>query len=354
MNPEDKKDPLKNPKFRKPGFLESLAETLFGLSRPLQCVQIEVSSACMGKCSYCPHSSQSDKWKTRHIRPETFARLWPLFKVSSQAHLQGWGEPLLHPRFFDLVALAKKAGCHVSTTSCGLIMNEDISDKLTSGNLDLIAFSLAGTDRESNKSRVDVDFDLVCNNIKFLQESIARKNSNLEIHLAYILLANQLEALHRIPDLMDKLGVNTTIISTLDYLAVPKDRELAFYPEDIDKINSARVILKEIAQKARENGKEIHYALPGKRTMLHENGCRENIRKTLYIDADGNVSPCVYLNVPGSDLPEQRRVYGNVAENEPLDIWKKEEFKTFRKMLVGGEPDSVCLNCPKRLEVVDE
>lgn len=347
-------DPLANPAFRKPGLLESLGETLLGYKRPLLCAQVEVSSACMGKCSYCPHSSQADSWRTRHMSDEIFARLWPLFKVCQQAHLQGWGEPLLHPRFFDLAHFTKKAGCHVSTTSCGLLMNEIIAQKILAGDLDLIAFSLAGTDKGSNQSRANVDFERVCANIKFLQEKREKEKNPLEIHLAYILLADQIDALAKLPALMADLGVDAAVVSTLDYLACPEDRDIAFRPEESEKIERARLMLNKITAEAEALGKKIHYALPGLKARIHENGCRENSRKTIYIDADGNVSPCVYLNVPGSDNAEKRRVFGNVLAEKPLDIWKKEEFASFRQALIAGKPDSVCLNCPKRLEVVEE
>lgn len=349
-----KEDPLANPSFRKPGLLAGLFESLFGLQRPLLCAQVEVTSACMGKCAYCPHSSQAESWRSRHISAVTFARLWPLFKLCSQVHLQGWGEPLLHPRFFDLAALAKKAGCQVSTTSCGLLMDAETARKIISGNLDIIAFSLAGTDKDSNKSRVNVDFDQVCANIKLLRETAARENSKLEIHLAYILLRNQIEAAAALPDLMIDLGVDMAVVSTLDYLARPEDRELALLPEDAENIKRARYILMNAAERAAGAGKKIHFALPSPKTVVHENGCRENVRKTLYIDADGSVSPCVYLNVPGSDSAARRRVFGSALTENPLEIWKKEDFRRFRNTLIDGEPDPVCQNCPKRLETADE
>lgn len=346
-------DPLENRAFRKPGLMESLGEALFGFSRPLQCVQVEVSSACMGQCTYCPHTSQGKSWRTRHITPDIVARLWPLFKLSSQAHLQGWGEPLLHPRFMDYVRFAKKAGCNVSTTSCGLVMNEELARKLADGSLDTIAFSFAGTDAKSNSSRRKVEFEKVCHNIRVLQKARTMNDSRLEIHLAYLLLANEIRALEKLPDLMADLGVKTAVVSTLDYLAEPEDRKLAFFPEDQERISEARVILEDIAARAEKRDMKIHYALPGEKKVVYENGCRENIRKTLYVDADGDISPCIYLNVPGSDSGEKRRVFGNALKEDAREIWKKPEFKAFRQSLVAGEPDSVCLRCPKRLEVLE-
>ena len=346
-------DPLANPALRR-GLFESFAEALFGASRPFLCAQIESSSACLGKCSYCPQSSQAASWRSRHMRPEVFARLWPLLKLCSQAHLQGWGEPLLNPRFFDMAALAKRAGCQVSTTSCGLVMDEGIADKLLSGYVDLIAFSLAGTDQESNSSRAGVDFSRTVENIKFLAERRDRAGSPLRIHLAYILLADQLDALKRLPSLMAELGVDAAVVSTLDYLAQEKDRGLAFRPGEGGKLAQAGALLRKASAEAQALGKKLHWALPAAGASQHPNGCRENVRKTLHIDAEGNVSPCVYLNVPSQARPEKRRVFGNVMEEDPVGIWKKPEFKAFRQALLAGEPDPACLDCPKRLEAEGE
>lgn len=87
-------DPLRSPAFRV-GFWKELGESLLGAPRELDCAQIEVSSACPGRCLYCPHTTDRERWKSRHMQAETFARLWPLLRQSRRAHLQGWGEPLL-------------------------------------------------------------------------------------------------------------------------------------------------------------------------------------------------------------------------------------------------------------------
>lgn len=350
---ENLSDPLGNSAFKKSGFLENLITTVFGIQRPLQCLQVEVTSACMGKCVYCPHTSQKEHWRTRHISAEIYSRLWTLFRHSQQVHLQGWGEPLLHPRFMDFVRFAKKAGCDVSTTSCGLIMKEELAFQLAESGMNVIAFSLTGTDEKSNRSRANVDFTQVCKNIQLLREALDRKKSSLEIHLAYLLLADQIEALEALPELIKTLGIDCAVVSTLDYLAHEKDRKIAFMPEDVENIERAREVLTRISKKVEQNGKKLHFALPGHHLTPHENGCRENIRKTLYVDAEGDVSPCIYLNVPGSDGSEKRRVYGNVLKEDPLEIWKKADFVSFRKMLVAGKPEQVCEKCPKRLEIMD-
>lgn len=346
----ESRDPLANPLFRGPGWLERLAEAFLGQNRPLDCVQIETTSVCSGACVYCPHTTQRKAWKSRHMSREVFASLWPLLRRCRRAHLQGWGEPLLNPSFFDFQAQAAKAGCLTSTTSCGLKMDADLAARLANSGMDLIAFSLVGTDSESNAPRAKVPFERVCESVRLLREAIgnSRREPALEIHFAYLLLADRIGAVSRLPELMDELDVEMAVVSTLDYLAVPGQRQLAFYPEEREKIAQAGTVLEKAAAEAGRSGRIIHYELPGAEPA--GGGCRENIGRSLYVDAEGQVSPCIYLNVPGSDPVEKRRIYGNSLQKEPLAIWKEPEYQEFRRKLLSGEPDAVCLRCPKRFE----
>lgn len=340
-------EPLRNPAFRPPGFMEKL-RAAFGVERPFQCVQIEISSLCRGACAYCPHTTQRKGWKSRHMRPETFTSLWPLLRQSSRAHLQGWGEPLLNPLFFEYQALAARAGCQTSTTTCGLVMDAGIATKLAASGMDLIAFSLAGTDEASNAVRQKVPFEKVCSAIRMLRAAIrdAALKPGLEIHIAYLLLADRMEAAAALPELMDQLDVDMAVVSTLDYLADPGQRNLAILPQDTEKIARAAEILEKASEKAESYGRLLHFALPRKQT----GGCRENAGSCLYVDADGELSPCIYLNVPGDAPASARRVFGNTVREDPLKIWRREDYRAFRESLYGENPDPICAACPKRYE----
>lgn len=328
--------------------MERFLGAILGRGRMLDCVQIEVTSCCVGGCSYCPQEAQRASWKSRHMPPEIFASLWPLLRQSARAHLQGWGEPLLHPRFFDFQALSSRAGCATSTTSCGINIDAELARKLALSGMDLIAFSLTGTDAASNGVRSKIPFERVVQSIKILRQAIKDTNSPLEIHLAYLLLADRIDAVKDLPRLMAEVNADMAVISTLDYLAVPGHRELAFHPEDKEHINRTRKLLEDVAAEADSLGRIIHFALPGPDPVPE--GCRENTAKSLYVDAEGFISPCVYRNVPGSDPADKRLVFGNVQESGPLAIWQSESFRRFRRDLLDGRADAVCAACPKRHE----
>lgn len=282
------------------------------------------------------------------MEAQTFAALWPLMRQSGRVHLQGWGEPFLHPRFMDFAQTAIRAGCRVSTTTCGLCMNENLAEALVASGIDVIAFSLTGTDNASNAARAGVSFDRVCTAIRQLQQ--VRRNRHgvhLELHFAYLLLASNMTAVLKLPELMKELGIHAAVISTLDYIAAPGMERDAFAPHETEKIAEARNILQQTQKKAEANNLAFHYALPLPRPSGQ---CRENVQRTLYANAAGDLSPCVYVNIP-TDLPDPaRRIFGNVMQTDPLEIWNAPTFKIFRDALQSAAPDTPCRTCAKRFE----
>lgn len=348
-------DPLANPAFR-PGLWQEIRDAFLSPPRPLDCIQIEVSSACPGRCIYCPHSTLADVWRSRGMTAEVMAALWPLLRRSRRAHLQGWGEPLLHPRFFDFAAFARRAGCAVSTTTCGLRMDDGIAARLVDSGLDVAAFSLAGTDEASNAARAGVPFAQTVEAVRTLQRvRKARGGVHLEIHIAYLMLADRMDAVARLPDLMDELDVHAAVVSTLDYIAAPGQEALAFAPpvtaEARARRNAAQALLDEAARRARAAGRGFHYALPG---PLPLPVCRENAGRTVYVDAEGTVSPCIYLNVPAAVPPghpgDRRQRFGSVLERNAWDLWNDPAYAEYRARLCANEPPRPCRACPKRYE----
>lgn len=335
--------------FREPGIWETLRERFLGVRRLLDCLQVEVSSRCPGRCRYCPHTVMKEQWQGRDMEMATFTRLWPLMRRSSRVHLQGWGEPLLNPAFFEMTALARKAGSAVSTTTCGLIMNEELAEKLVESGLDIIAFSLAGVDVATNASREGVAFERVCEAISVLQAvRRARQGVHLEIHLAYLLFASNIAAVRGLPALMQRLGVHAAVISTLDYLPCASLKPESFSLDEPDKLAEAASILRETGSEVRRLGMDFFWSLPD--PGAPGTSCRENIARSLFVAADGSVSPCVYLNLPVADDTNRNRIFGNVLTQEPLAIWESDQFRRFREALAEGNPDRTCLACVKRYE----
>ena len=270
-------DPLSPKALPGPGLRQWLREAFTGRPTPLLCMQVEVSSVCACRCTYCPHTTKKDVWQSRLMSAETFAALWPLMRQCGRVHLQGWGEPFLHPRFMDFVSVARRAGCAVSTTTCGQHMDESLAAAIVDSGMDVVAFSLAGTDEASNASRQGMPFSRVCEAIRCLQDVRRKKQGvHLEVHLAYLLLPSQLEAVKRLPELMEELDVHCAVVSTMDYIASPELAAEAYSPEEADKVAAAAAVLAPVAAQVRQSGRELWYALPDPGAVGRvRNGCRE-------------------------------------------------------------------------------
>lgn len=210
-------------------------------------------------------------------------------------HLQGWGEPFLHPRFMDFAALARKAGCRVSTTTCGLRMDETLAAQIVGSGIDIVAFSLVGTDEASNAPRAGVPFSRVCEAVRTLQRvRKAKMGVHLELHFAYLMLASQMEAVEGLPDLMDELDVHAAVISTLDYIggagagsgSLFPDRRRANWTPPGTYSNAS-------PEKPPNAGAASTTACPplGPMTAAAWFPCRENAARTLYVDAEGACPP---------------------------------------------------------------
>jgi MoaA/NifB/PqqE/SkfB family radical SAM enzyme len=278
---------------------------------------------------------------------DTFGRLWPLMRRSGRVHLQGWGEPLLNPAFFGMADLARKAGAQVSTTTCGLSMNPELALRIVASGIDVVAFSLTGTDAASNAARRGVDFERVCDAVSTLQNvRRERMGVHLEIHFAYLMLASNIDAVRGLPALMQRLGAHAAVISTLDYIPEPGMEVEAFQPHESEKLARAGAVLAAAAAEARRLGLQFHYELPDPAAAGRD--CRENVGRSLFVSADGAVSPCVYVNIPAAVADPKRRIFGNVRATDPIEIWEAPEFRRFRERLAGGDPDVPCQGCPKR------
>ena len=149
--------------------------------------------------------------------------------------------------------------------------------------------------------------------------------------------------------LMQRLGIDSTVISTLDYLAAPSLVCETISPEDEEMVGRTAAALRQAAAAAERLGLGFHYQFP--RPIASENGCRENIKRSLFVSADGSVASCVFVNIPADIADPMRRVFGNVHEKSPVEIWESDEYQHFRNRLAQGDPDSPCQTCPKRLQL---
>ncbi len=240
-----------------------LRECWYRLTAPhLDWIQVEVTTHCNAKCTYCPHWILRDGRRPGHMDMDVFSRLARAFPRSEMVHLQGWGEPLLHPDFFEMARIAKKASCKVGTTTNGSLCTAEVCERLVEVGFDTVAFSLAGTDQRQDQVRRGTGIESVLRAVELLDRTKTRRGSRIPaVHIAYLALRSRLHDVAELPRLLEGLGVNQVVISTLD-LVLHRDLESeTLAPEGPEEEAYLVSVLEHAAAEGKKRGVDIHYRL---------------------------------------------------------------------------------------------
>ena len=200
-----------------------LLNHLFQKNQPnLDWIQVEISSYCNADCIYCPHTAYKQNWRNRYLSMEAFTNLVPAFSTTKLVYLQGWREPFTHPQFFEMVRLAKEAGCRVGTTSNGTLLNHDIIARLINEGLDIIGFSLAGVDEKNDRIRKGTRIKKVLESMEEIHRAEQKYVSDTPaIHVAYMLLRCGIDELEKLPEFLSHAVADQTVVSSLSFVASP-------------------------------------------------------------------------------------------------------------------------------------
>ena len=321
----------------------------------LDWIQVEVTSLCNAECVYCPHAVYKQFWQKNHMPIETFEKLLPAFRRTSLVYLQGWGEPFLHPRFFEMVRIARGCGCRVGTTTNGILCEGELADRIVREGLSIVGFSLAGTDESQDAIRRGAHIKNVLLAMERLDSAKKRLGSSLpEIHVAYIWLRSQFDAVKKLPALLEGMGVSQVVVSTLDFVPSSNLAAEAIQARDKDEEAFLSDIISEVVKDGRQRGLDIHCRLV---TRHRPPGiCTENVTRSFFVSSQGIVSPCVFRNLPilenggpnGLNLySPQRLTFGDVRDESLSGIWRKKDYRAFRRNHAKGRGKNPCGNCAK-------
>ncbi len=290
----------------------------------------------------CPVTVLADRWPALDLPWESFERIARAFEKTKWVHLQGWGEPLLHRRIFDMIALAKGAGCRVGFTTNGTRLTHQAGERLLDLGLDILAVSIAGAAKQSHEAiRVGSNFERLLEALRrFAQQKARRKSAVPKLEIFFLMTPANLAELPQAVELAAALGADELVATNLDYVITPQLDELrAFAPSPParahrEAMEEARVAAQRFGVGFRANSLE-----PREMAV-----CDLNPLKILFISADGSVSPCVYTSLTGQaaiprffdgkpvSIPPVR--FGNVNQQELMEIWEAPAYRAFRRQFI--------------------
>ncbi len=307
--------------------------------RPFEAFQIEVTSRCNLRCVMCPVTVLAERWPALDLPWESFERISRAFERTKWVYLQGWGEPLLHRRIFDMIALAKSAGCQVGFTTNATRLTHKAGERLLDLGLDILAVSIAGATKHTHEAiRVGSNFERLVEALRrFVGQKAQRKSTLPKVEIFFLMTTANLAELPRAVELAAALGADELVATNLDYVITPQLDELRAFASS-PPARAYREAMEEARTLARRLGVGFRpYPLEPREMAV----CDLNPLKILFISADGSVSPCVYTALTGqTEIPRFfdgkpvsiRPVrFGNVNKQDLMQIWESPAYRAFRR-----------------------
>jgi radical SAM protein with 4Fe4S-binding SPASM domain len=319
-------------------------------------VQIEPVGQCNLRCTMCPIQFREDgppHGPFAAMEFEKFTAIVDQFPALTELHLQGLGEPMMHPRFFDMVAYAARKGVRVTTNSNGSLLNERRAERCVTSGLDTLHISIDGTTAETYEAiRVGARFDRLLNNLGTFVETRARLGS--ERPYLWLVLVIMRRNLHELPDLMrlaHRYTVRNVFVQHLCHdfgeSSLPAHyRPMRDFVDDETLLHEDPARIEHYFGAARAVASElgIELRLPRVEPRPHPPGTPGRTRcswpwTSAYVSYQGLAMPCCMVSTP------DRANFGNMAEIGVQEIWDGDADQRFRDQLDSDEPPEICRSC---------
>jgi MoaA/NifB/PqqE/SkfB family radical SAM enzyme len=282
---------------------------------------------------------------------------WRFFPARFEIFLGGFGEPLSHPRIADMVALAKSAGSKAELISNGILLDDEMTGRLTDAGLDRLWVSIDGA---SPASYADVRLgdhlpDIVAN-----LERLQARSRKPELGISFVAMRRNVADLPAVLELARRLGASRFSLSNIEPYTEDMEREILYgrtlfapLPE-----GGARVPRLDPGLVDEETRKKIVAMFPGSFSLAplaagQEGLCPFLQRRSASVRWDGRVGPClpllhghtVILNGHSRNWPEFN--FGSLIKRDLAEIWDDPEYRGFRRKLdeFSFAPCTTCNSC---------
>jgi MoaA/NifB/PqqE/SkfB family radical SAM enzyme len=328
-------------------------------------VYVELTTECNLDCGMCIRHSWEEPGG--RMAPRTFHRiLEQLAELPSVTTIQfgGFGEPLMHPDFFDFVAIAKGVGREAEVITNGLLLDVAAAEQCIEEQVDRLIVSVDGLRPETHPLLHTSDFGTVHANLRRLyQLRRLRGVPAPEIGLEFVATKRNIGELPALRRLAVGLGFTSILVTNpIPYTpeladeilyeqctTTPRRRGSSVYTPVVDlphtdacpEVDDVVRQLVGSAVRLRRNGTDLAGAGPR---------CRFVTEGRFAISWSGHVSPCLALLHSHAYYFRGRRKrvecyhLGNVDDRPLADIWADERSRAFRARVRDWD-FSPCIDC---------
>jgi radical SAM protein with 4Fe4S-binding SPASM domain len=275
------------------------------------------------------------------------------FRGVEELHLQGLGEPLLHPAFFAMVSAASRQGMRVSTNSNMTLLDQERAEECVQSGLSWMRASIDGATAETYESiRIGSRFDRVLQNLALLRRTKERLGSSRpRLFLVMVVMKRNIAELKDVIRLAHEYGLEQVFVQHLCHdvslSALPGQYgSMHTFVEEQTLAGADRRMIQSCFNEALSAAGKLKIDLRLPHIGVSRAPAPRTVRKrcdwpwrSAYFTYDGRAMPCCMIGLP------ERLNFGSVAEQGFLNIWNGEEYRRFRAQLDSGDPPAVCRTC---------
>lgn len=322
-----------------------------------QYIQLEPVGQCNLRCQMCPIQFRQDgppNGPPAFMDWDLFVRVLDDLPTLRELHLQGLGEPMMHPRFFDMIRHAVDRGITVTTNSNVTLLNRWRAEQCVASGLATLHVSLDAAHAATYEAiRVHAHFDRVIRNLGFLRDAKRALESPLpRVRLVMVLMRTNLDELPDVVRLAGELEITQVFVQHLCHdfgestLPAHYASMRAFVSQQTltgsDPVPVARAFAAARAVAAEAN---IELRLPRVEPRAHPPGTAGRDRCDWpwhgpYVSYQGYSMPCCMIATP------DRGHFGRIAEDRSIaEIWNGGDYEKFRRALASDDPPDICRSC---------
>ena len=318
--------------------------------RDLLKLYIEPTTGCNLTCRTCIRNVWTDE--VGSMNADTWAKLHS--QLADLPHINrvvftGFGEPLTHPRLFEMIADVRSRDIPVSLGTNGLLLEPAASRELIRLGVDRLVISVDGVDPAVYADVRGAQLEQVLDNIRHLNEAKQELDSLLPaLGIEFVALKGNLHELPQLASLASRLGAARVMVSNvLSYTAEMREQMLYGYEPQPSLLASGWPV---------RTGAWVTWGtveLP----RMHwgaERRCKFIHDPSAVVGWDGAVTPCYalshsyeYYAIDGVKKSVSRYPLGDVNRQRLAEIWMSEDYVRFRSEVRAFRFPS-CPNCDLR------
>jgi len=308
-------------------------------------LQMEPTTRCNFTCGFCAgrHMDQTD------LSFDAFASALDQLPEVEHVELQGEGEPLLHPAFFEMARHARARGIEVSTITNGSMFSRERIERLLDADLTSVLVSIESPDPAEFASIRGGRLDKVIEGVTALVAARnARGVARPAVGFAVTVLKSTADRFPDILALYERLGLDGgVVVQSLNRM----DAYARHYSEPMQAETSSGLVRAVVEHRLQRQVERSDIDRRGEPTLFWTalfagatqpgSGCPW-LRDALHVDRQGRVTACPY--VKDADRHGLGRVGDNGLDDDGLEAILSARQELQRGLLAGDVP-APCEGC---------